>query len=430
MKIELGYARETVSVEVPDEHLGAVIGGGSMIEGEDNNSSVETDPTAFMSETERIEYALDNPLGSPLLEKIVRSGEKVLIVTSDITRPMPSYKVLPSVISRLTKAGIPDTDITVVFALGNHRKHTEEEKEKLAGPEIYKRIRCIDSDQEDVVNLGTTSGGTPVDLFRPVKEADKLICLGNIEFHYFAGYSGGMKAVMPGVSTKGAIQSNHSKMVRPEAMAGKIEGNPVRSEIDEVFRFRPVHFICNAVLNEKKEIRKAFAGDVFTAHREGCKFLDSMYISPIEKKADIVLVTPGGFPKDLNLYQAQKALDNSKYAVKDGGIIILLAACTEGFGEEVFERWITTAESPHAMVEEIQRNFELGGHKAAAIGMVQDIADIYLVSELSDTTAESIFMTPFDTVQTALDAALERTGGGAVVHVMPNGGATLPVAGK
>ena len=422
MKLELAYAKESVVVDIPDRNLGSIIGG----EKASGTGSIDG-PTAKMSETERVEYALDNPIGSPRLEEIVQPGERTVIITSDITRPMPSAKVLPGVLERLAGAGVSGGDITVVFALGNHRKHTEEEKKRLVGTEVYQRIACVDSDQKDLVRVGTTSGGTHVDLFRPVAEADKLICLGNIEFHYFAGYSGGMKAVMPGVSTMEAIQSNHSKMVRPEAKAGKIEGNPVREEIDEVFTFLPVHFIVNPVLDEKKKIRKVFAGDAFKAHREGCRFLDSMYICPVKEEADIVIVSPGGYPKDLNLYQAQKALDNSKYAVKEGGAVILLAACTEGFGEKTFQRWITSAESPHAMVEEIQRNFELGGHKAAAIGMVQDRADILLVSEFDDETVRKIFMTPFGSLQAALEAALERAGKDAVVHVMPNGGATLPV---
>ncbi len=429
MKIELAYGKEKAVVEIPERNIGTVIGG-RKADGPAPGTSPAADAIAEMSEAERVEYALDNPIGSSRLEEIVKPGEKTVIITSDVTRPMPSAKVLPPIIDRLSKAGVSDGDITVVFALGNHRKHTEEEKERLAGTGVLGRVTCIDSDQENLVRLGTTSGDTHVDLFRPVAEADRLICLGNIEFHYFAGYSGGMKAVMPGVSTMEAIQSNHSKMIRPEAKAGRIAGNPVREEIDEVYKFRPVDFIVNPVLDEKKRIRKVFAGDVFKAHREGCAFLDTMYICPIQEEADIVIVSPGGYPKDVNLYQAQKALDNSKHAVKGGGIIILFAACTEGFGEGVFERWITSADSPHSLVEEIQRNFELGGHKAAAIGMVQDRADILLVSDFDDDTVRSIFMTPFESLQAAFDAAFKRVGKKALVHVMPNGGATLPVVQK
>lgn len=422
MKIELGYAKKTITAEIPNKNIGTLIGSR-----QSEPVDAESSPTDTMNEREKIEYALDHPVSSAPLESLVNPGDKVVIITSDVTRPMPSSKVLPPVIDRLSRAGIPDADITVVFALGNHRNHTDKEKERLSGAELYRRITCIDSDRDDVVNLGVTSGGTPVDLFRPVVEADKLICLGNIEFHYFAGYSGGMKAVMPGVSTAQAIQSNHSKMVRPDAKAGKIDGNPVRTEIDEVYKFRPVHFIVNVVLDEKKQIKRAFAGDVFEAHRQGCSYLDTLYICPIREEADVVIVSPGGYPKDINLYQAQKALDNSKHAVKEDGTVILAAACTEGFGEEVFERWITGAESPRAMIEEIERNFELGGHKAAAIGMVQQKADILLISDFEDDTVRRIFMTPFSDLQKAVDAALERAGKNAIVHVMPNGGSTLPV---
>ncbi len=162
------------------------------------------------------------------------------------------------------------------------------------------------------------------------------------------------------------------------------------------------------------------------AHRAGCKFLDMLYKINIKEKADVVLVSPGGYPKDINLYQAQKALDNSKHAVKDGGTIILVASCSEGLGEEVFERWMTEADSPESMVKKIERKFELGGHKAAAIGMVQQKADVYLVSDMDEDFVRSMFFYPFACVQEALDLALVKAGDEAKVIVMPYGGSTLP----
>ncbi|MBR2223937.1 MAG: nickel-dependent lactate racemase, partial [Christensenellaceae bacterium] len=249
---------------------------------------------------------------------------------------------------------------------------------------------------------------------------------GNIEFHYFAGYSGGAKAIMPGVSTHDAIQKNHSMMVNEDAHAGKIEGNPIREDIDSVVEFRPIDFIVNVVLNEKKEIIKAVAGHHIEAHREGCKFLDQLYKKEIEEKADIVLVSPGGYPKDINLYQAQKGLDNSKHAVKDGGVIILVASCKEGLGEKTFERWMTTSESVDFMAAEIGRHFELGGHKAAAIAMVMQKAEVYLVSDLEEDFVKSIFFKPFKTLEDAYKAAQAKLGEDAKVIVMPYGGSTLP----
>ena len=318
-----------------------------------------------------VRRALMEPIVSARLSEIVKSGEKVVIVTSDITRPMPSKTVLPPVMEELLRAGARYEDITVVFALGSHRKHTEEEMRYLVGDDIYEKVRCVDSDVDRCRMLGTTSMGTPVEIFEEVADADRVICLGNIEYHYFAGYSGGAKAIMPGVSTRAAIQANHSAMVREGAMAGALDDNPVRQDIDEVVKFVPIDFIVNVVLDEKKTIIKAVAGHYLHAHREGCRFLDRLYKVRIPEKADIVITTPGGFPKDINLNQAQKALDNAKHAVRDNGVIILLASCSEGYGEKVFERWINTSDSPDSLIERIRTNFELGGHKAAAIALVE-----------------------------------------------------------
>ena len=374
--------------------------------------------------------ALEHPIGSPRLRDIVHPGEKIAIVTSDITRPMPTRVVAPPVLDELYAAGVSPDDITLVFALGSHRHHTEEEIKKLAGDRAYAEIRCMDCDPDDCVHMGVTAAGTPVDITRVVAEADRRICLGNIEYHYFAGYSGGAKAIMPGVSTRAAIQSNHSMMVREEACAGNLETNPLRKDIEEAADICGVDFICNVVLDEHKRVIHAVAGDVTAAHRAGCAFLDTIYRVEIEEQADIVIVSQGGAPKDLNLYQTQKALDNAKHAVRDGGIIILIGSCKEGLGEKTFEEWLTTAEKPEDLITRIQREFRLGGHKAAAIAMVLEHAEIYLVSDLEPEFVRTLFMEPFRTVQEAYDAASAKLGAGASVLAMPYGGSTLPVLKK
>ena len=288
----------------------------------------------------------------------------------------------------------------------------------------------MDGNTADCVHIGETSRGTPVDIVRTVAEADRRICLGNIEYHYFAGYSGGAKAIMPGVSTRAAIQANHSRMVEETAHAGKLEGNPVREDIEEAAAMVGVDFIVNVVLDAQKEIIRAVAGDVTAAHRVGCAFLDTLYRKEIPQRADIVLVSQGGAPKDLNLYQTQKALDNAKHAVKPGGVVVLIGSCKEGLGEKTFEEWLTTAPTPHSLIERIKKEFRLGGHKAAAIAMVLEKADIYLVSDMEDALVERLLMKPFHSVQAAYDAAVEKCGADASVLVMPYGGSTLPrVAG-
>lgn len=374
--------------------------------------------------------ALEHPIGTPRLRDIVHAGETVAIVTSDVTRPMPTYKVMPALLDELYAGGIRPKDITLVFALGSHRRQTDEEKRRLAGERAWNEIRCVNSDPDDCISFGTTSRGTPVDITRVVAEADRRICLGNIEYHYFAGYSGGAKAIMPGASTRAAIQANHSRMILPEAKAGNLEGNPLRMDIEEAGAMVGIDFILNVVLSEHKEILKAFAGDVTAAHREGCKFLDTLYRKPLKEAADIVLVSQGGAPKDLNLYQTQKALDNAKHAVKDGGIIILIGSCREGLGERTFEEWMTSAPTAHSLIERIEREFRLGGHKAAAIAMVLERAEVDLVSELDDDFVRSIFLTPQPSAQAALDHAFKKLGPNATVLAMPYGGSTLPTVIK
>ena len=373
-----------------------------------------------------VRQALASPIGTPRLRDLVRPGEKIAIVTSDITRPMPTWVVMPPLLEELYSAGVRPEDITQVFALGSHRPHTEAEQRHLAGEQGFAQITCVDSDVTDCVHVGVTARGTPVDIDRRVAEADRRICLGNIEYHYFAGYSGGAKAIMPGVSTRAAIQSNHSRMVEADARAGKLAGNPVREDLEEAATIVGVDFILNVVLDAHKEIIRAVAGDVTAAHRAGCAFLDTLYRKEIPARADIVLVSQGGAPKDLNLYQTQKALDNAKHAVRDGGVVILVGSCREGLGEPTFEAWMTAAPTPRSLIDRIQREFRLGGHKAAAIAMVLEHADIYLVSDLEPAPVESLFLRPFSTVQAAYDAAAERLGTDASVLVMPYGGSTLP----
>lgn len=412
MKYEFGYGNTTQSVEIADRNLLAEL--------------LPNPVPSVDSEVGEVERALQEPIGAPKLRDVVRMGEKVAIVTSDITRPMPTAKVMPSLIAELEAGGVRKEDMTLVFALGSHRKQTPEEQRKLAGDYAYENIQVVDSDPDDCVHLGTTSRGTPVDITRVVAEADRVICLGNIEYHYFAGYSGGAKAIMPGCSTHDAIQTNHRFMVQEAACAGNLDGNPIREDIEEAGRMLGIDYILNVVLDEHKKIVKALAGDSVKAHRVGCAFLDTLYGKTIPARADIVIVSQGGAPKDLNLYQTQKALDNAKHAVRKGGTVILVGACQEGLGEKTFEKWMLESPTAESMVERIGKDFQLGGHKAAAIAMVLQNADIYMVSEMEPDFVRSIFLKPYLSLQEAYTAALEKYGPDATVITMPYGGSVLP----
>ncbi|NPV89329.1 MAG: nickel-dependent lactate racemase [Firmicutes bacterium] len=409
--ISLGYDRQQIEFELDKSRIIKVL----------NPNVMEIS----RSPEEEILDALKNPIASSRLRSIVKPGEKIAIVTSDITRPFPTALVLPFVLEELKSARVSLDDVTVVLGLGIHRPHTDEERERIIGMPLSS-IRCLDSDPGDCVHLGQTRRGTPVDVFRPVAEADRRICLGNIEYHYFAGYSGGVKAIFPGVSTHQAIQNNHSMMVEETAMAGVLEGNPVREDIEEITEYLPVDFILNVVLDDKKQVVRAVAGHHQKAHRQGCRFLDQLYQVQIPRLGEVVITSPGGFPKDLNLYQAQKALDNAKYAVKPGGIIILAASCKEGLGEPVFENWVMEAEKPQDLLDRLGRRFELGGHKAAAIAMVLKRSRVFLVSDLEDSLVERLGCRPFKNCTDAVNQALREMGEDAGVIVMPAGGSILP----
>ena len=409
--MKLGYGKDEIIFDPPAKRLKGVL----------TPNAVETRLTGVAE----VKRAMENPIASPRLKDKVKAGMKVSIVTSDITRPMPSKTVLPLVLEELNSAGVPDRDIVIIFGLGSHRRHTEAEMKYIVGEDVFGRIECVDSDETRCVRLGVTAAGTPVDIFDRVVNADFRICLGNIEYHYFAGYSGGAKAVMPGVSTSAAIRCNHSMMVNPEARAGNID-SPVRRDIEEAVSFLGVDYILNVVLDEHKNIIFAAVGDCKSAHRAGCDFLDGLYKVSIDGRADIVVVSAGGYPKDQNMYQAQKALDNAKHAVKDGGVIIWLAECREGFGSAAFEKWMKE-KSPEQMIADIKSNFVLGGHKAAAVAQVLERADIYLVSDLDRDTVKQIKLVPFESLEKAFGAATQKTGADSTVYVMPYGGSTLPI---
>jgi nickel-dependent lactate racemase len=412
MKLEFKYDKEIISCDIDKKNFLLSI---------DANKD-----DGIKDELEIIKSSLLSPIGSKRLKDIVKKNEKICIVTSDITRPVPTKKILPLLIEEMKKANILNKDITIVLALGSHRKHTEDEKIKIVGRDIYNsEINVIDSDMNECQRLGICKNNTPVDIFKPVLDSDRIICLGNIEYHYFAGYSGGAKAIMPGVSSKEAIQINHSKMIEELSKSGNLLTNPVRQDIDEVGNFLKIDFIVNVILDENKNVIKSFAGNYLSAHREGCRYLDDINSVNISELSDVVIASTGGFPKDINLYQAQKCLENAKHAVKDNGIIILIASLKEGFGSEIFEKWMRT-KNPERMIKDIKENFVLGGHKAAAIALVLKKNKIFLVSNMKDETVKSIGFYPFENLQNAVDKAKKIKGENCKISIMKEGSSTLP----
>jgi len=376
-------------------------------------------------EDELVSAALETPIGSPALSDMLSTGQRVAVITSDITRPCPSARLLPPVLNELRQGGIQDQEITVVFGLGSHRAHTPEERARLAGEQVIRRVRCIDSDPNNVQLIGHTKRGTPVTVFRPVLEADLRVCLGGIDYHWFVGYGGGYKGIVPAASGVETIRANHRWMTAPDAVPGKRTGNPAREDIDEAGAMAGVDFILNVILDDSKRIVKAVAGHPVMAHQEGCRQLDLLRRVTIEERVDVVVVSAGGYPKDINLYQAQKALDSAQHIVRQGGIIVLIAECPEGMGHPVFEAWMREGPNPDAILSRIEQNFVLGGHKAAGVARAMKHARIFLVSALPRDFAREIGFHPFDSLETALQAALSQVSPWPRLAVMPQGGSVL-----
>lgn len=368
-------------------------------------------------ETKEIERALDDTVGPSLQD--FAGCNRAAIMASDVTRPAPSHKMLPPLVKRLEDLGI--SEVLVVFGLGTHRKMTVEEEDRLLGGCAY--IPHIQHDKDACVHLGETSRGTPVEILEDVASSDLKIGTGNIEYHYYAGYSGGAKALLPGVSSENSVNKNHAMMVDPLAKSGSLN-NPVRLDMEEAAGIAGLDFILNVVLNSKKEIVRAVAGDYVKAHRAGAKVVDEMY-RKIVKPAEIVVTCAGGRPKDINLFQAQKAMDNAKEAVLPGGSLILLAECAEGLGHPVFERWAREAECAKDCVERFGREYEFGGHKAALIAKESLEKDLILVSSMRPDLAEMCFFRHAKSLEEALAMARERQGKDARTIVMPHGNLTL-----
>ncbi len=399
----LPYGNKEISVDIPAGHYVRLI--------------KSNDVPKSRDERKEIEHALKNPIHSRRLSDIAKSGKNAVIIVNDITRPTPTARLLPPLISELNGSGL--ADITIVFGLGIHRKQTEEEKRLILG-ELYGKVKSIEHDPDDCVNLGTTTRGTPVEILRPVADADIVICTGSIEFHYYAGYSGGAKSVLPAVSSKKSIYANHAMMLDPKSRAGRVDG-PVREDIEEAGAILGIDFVLNVVLNERKEIIFATAGDFIEAHRKGVAFLDGISKIKVEP-ADIMIVSPGGWPKDIDIFQSHKALEHARNAAKDGGSIILVAECREGYGNRVFEEWLGSGKDE--VIERFRAGFVMGGHKAALIAAMSKKIDLYLVSSLPDEIAQRAYFIPA-TLEEALEAALSKHGGTAKIIVMPYGGSTL-----
>ncbi len=380
-----------------------------------------------------IRQRLARPVGSLPLRMLVRPDHSVAVLVSDITRYSATEKFLTPLLEETDAAGIPRNRVTVFVARGTHRILSEEELGRVVGPEISSGIRVEQSDPDgEMVRLGVTSRGTPVEIYRPVMEHDRIVLTGTLTFHYFAGFGGGRKALVPGCASRETASATHYRIFRtdgpgknPLSRPGVLSGNPVHEDIVEAVAMASPTFLCNTLLTPRKEIFDVVSGHWQKAHEEGCARYAKVYRVSVPRRYPLVIASAGGFPKDINFIQSHKALDNAFQTSEEGGVIVLLAECRDGFGSPSFFPWFRF-EDPNAMEIELRANYQIYGQTAHATLSKAKTCRVVLVSSLPPQDVRKMGMTPAASLDDALRTADGLLGGLPPPIVIPDAGTVLP----
>jgi lactate racemase len=410
MRITLPYGSKNLDVSIPKGNLLDII--------QSHELTSSNNPTTL------IETALQNPLGTGKLGKIAKTGDSVAIVVDDHTRPLPSKILLPPVLQILEDAGVTNTDITIIIGTGTHQAPSFETIGMLLGEEIIREYSVMHTDQDasTFVNVGTSSYHHDIEVLKEYVQADIKIIISDIEYHYFAGFGGTRKSILPAIASKRTIQMNHAMMFDKYATTGSRRKNPINIEMEESMMLAGCDFSLSCVLNSQHQIVGAWAGDPEQVMDEGVKLVDNMYKSTITKKPDIVLVAADGSPHDINLYQALKALYTAAQVVKKNGWIILVAECAEGMGSNLYQEWLQRYQTAEEIKKALEDDFKIGAHKAYYHRQAVETCTIGLISTLHKSFVKNLLgFHPFSNPQQALDHALQNVGSKAQVLVIPNG---------
>jgi nickel-dependent lactate racemase len=408
--IQLKYGRSEISFDL-DESRFEVLG------------KAEENPPLTDGE---IGNRFDSPVDSKPLEEIVAPGETVLIVVPDATRQTASAQIVNLLVRRLIANGTMPFDISIIFATGIHRKVTETEKRELLTPFIFQRVKTLDHDPRDlmqIVKFGETRGGIPIELNRALLEHDRVIIVGGVTFHYFAGFTGGRKLICPGLASTRTVSATHAlafdcerKMRRAGVETGSLDRNAVHESFIEVARKLPPAFSINAIVNDKGEAVALFCGDWISAHRAACEFYAARHTIGIAEKRDLVIVSCGGFPFDLNMIQAHKALETASLACADGGTIVFLAECADGPGRPDFLNWFE-AENPEKLAEKLCAHYQVNGQTAWSLLRKTERFNVKIVTSLSESETRQMRLQK----ARSLDEILSEMNKSAKGYVLPFG---------
>jgi len=428
LSMNLKYGKGAMELKIHEKNVLAVLEGKNI--------------RAVPDEKQAVMDAIREPIQSPTIDKIVKPKDKVAIIASDITRSVKSRIVVPLLVSELNKCGVDDDDITIVVATGTHRSHTRQEHEYLFGKDMVSRIKLLDHDSRDEKSLafiGNTSRGTPVYINKAIAEADKVVLTGGIVYHSMAGFGGGRKSICPGVCGFNTIQKNHKLMLNPiekgggidpRVGLGQIRENPMAADMAEIADMVKPDFLVNVVLNDDGEMVKAVAGDHKLAFEEGCRFAKEAFSVKINEPADVLILSCGGYPKDIDLYQATKAIENAMHVAKDGGVVVLLAECPDGIGHEGFHHLITDFETRRMREESLWDEFTI----AKAVGYILTLGmehfDVVMVSEMDQKIVRDMGVFPAKSLDQAMEIVKNKLGDDFKTYIIPHASTTVPFIEK
>jgi nickel-dependent lactate racemase len=411
MKIRIPYAKEKIDVEVEENRVAGI---------------VEPNIVSIGDETQTIHKGIEQPVNSRSFDEFIADAEDLLFIVNDYTRPTPTAKIL-EVIYPKTK----DKNTRFIIATGIHRAPTEEECKFIFGNyyDLLKdRIYVHDARKdEDMVYLGISSTGTEMYVNKMGVEAHKLITIGSVEPHYFAGYTGGRKSFLPGIASYKTIEQNHKHALSPRAQTLVLEGNPVHEDMVDALKTikEKEIFSIQSVLDGEKRVYHCTSGHIHDSFLMAIEKAHEVYCVDIEEKADIV-VAVAGYPSDVDLYQSQKALDNGKLALKEKGILLLVSECRSGIGEETYFNLLVSSKTPDEVLKRIEQSYKLGYHKAAKMAEIATRAQIWGVTGLADKDIEQAFIKPCHEVQDALDNAIKEKGEKAKILFLMDASLTVP----
>ncbi|KPV42876.1 nickel-dependent lactate racemase [Alicyclobacillus ferrooxydans] len=416
MKTSLLYGKQELLVEVPD--------GSIVIE--------PNDLEGLADDKQAIAHALRNPIGTPALRQMVKSTDKVAIVISDITRPTPNHKLVPWLIEELSH--VPLENFVIINGTGTHRDQTREEFIQMLGESVVNSVNIINHhchDKDELVHLGRSRFGCDVYLNKAYVEADFRIVTGFIEPHFFAGFSGGPKGIMPGIAGIETILTFHNARMIGDPLStwGNMVDNPLQEMATEVNRMCKPDFMLNVTLNKSKEITQVFAGELFEAHRRGCEFTREHTMIPVEQRFDVVLTSNSGYPLDQNLYQAVKGMSAAQKIVKEGGTIICASECSDGIPNhgnyaEILQMRKTPAEILDMISDPSFKKFDQWQVQKQAV--IQVWADVYVYSSLPDEDVRKAMLHPTHDIEAALQDLAAKYGPNMSVAVLPLGPLTIP----